>query len=113
MERIVTGTAHHGVGTAATVKYIVSGSALQAIGRAGARQRVVERVSGGVDRSAHQSESLHVLRQGIRHIGRHAVYAPSGALDDGVPDVVDDEEVVSGAAVHAVGTALAIEPVIA
>ena len=60
-----------------------------------------------------QDEILDVGRKREIHAGKDGVVALIGVLDHGVADIVDEIDVVAGAALHQVGAAPAVEQIVA
>ncbi|CAF0856079.1 unnamed protein product [Rotaria sp. Silwood1] len=84
---------------------VVAGVAGEAVGQL---------VAGAVDiGAARQHQVLDVGAERERDAAAHGIRALAGCLGDGVTGVVDDVDVVAGAAGHRVGTRAAVEGVVA
>ena len=60
-----------------------------------------------------QDQGLDIRRQPVVDRREHRVVALAGVLDDGVAGIVDEVDVVAGAADHEVGAGAAVENIVA
>ena len=102
---IVAGTTDHGV---------IAGLAVQDIGEAIAREHVGRAIARCIERRAGNRQVLEVAPKCKGDRGLHGIGAAEKRLvDHDIPGIVDDEQIVTGAAAHGVGPSAAVERIVA
>ena len=115
LNNAITGIIDHiGVIACATDHRVGAGSAIDAVGGTVAGNRVVQGIAGTVDGlAAGKLEILDIASQGIADRGLDRVVALIRRFDDPVTGIIHHVAIVAGTTGHGIGTAAAIEKVIA